>query len=406
MNTSRNNPNAMFRWTFAALLAATIMNGTAAQLSSREMKAVEQIDPVGITGRFLYFGHCFATDAPPVFVCELDVFRTGGSFLPLRFDGEAPVVCGDGVDGCYPFEWYRVRKGDETVDLAVLSARGFGDADDLRGFSQPRPISVFSLNGSIVRRTSIPGSFAELLLAPEFVSLEPVADWRRAQRRDDGVWIDEKAGSTRRSFLDESSTGFGNPSGMPTEADRFRLVALRNVLLEHFDSEIPETIMFVFDRNPNNEIVRAFIADSARPLSDGTFLWESFQWTERGWEAVPPEGVPCPSGKIPNAFHLSTSGFFVLFHQNDEPRLVALRSSPDGPVEPFWENALSDPGIVGRTRRLGIPDAREPPDLWSGVSMPPRSIAQSLYDLGRLRRLSRRPVFGLDVVSPFWEPKP
>ena len=402
MHMSKNDPSAMLRLFAFAFLGPATAVASAAQLSSGEMKTVEKFGPVENTGRFMYFDHQFQTNSPTVFICELDGARTGGSFLPLRFVANESTVCGDRIDASYPFDWYRIRRRDDSVDLAVLWAKRFGDGDDLRGFVQPRPVSVFTFDGGAVRRTTPYDSFAGLLLDPEFKSLEPVDVWRRAHRREDGRWEDEESRSPKIPVHDKVLTEADRQDLMPTEADRSRLVALRKKLLEHFDSEIPEAAMFVFDRGPENDIDRAFVADSAHPFPDGTFLWTSFQWSAPDWTEVPPEGSRCPSGKVPNVFPLSTSGFFVLSYLNEAPRLVTLRSSPDGPVEPFWQAALADPKIVEETRRFGIPNKSEPPDLWWNVSMPPHSIAQAIYDLGRTRRLVRAPVLALNVVAPFW----
>ncbi|MGN0844588.1 MAG: hypothetical protein ACI4QT_05130 [Kiritimatiellia bacterium] len=407
MNKPKNNLLRKLKLTLSVLAVLATDNIVAEQLSPEEMKSLEYYDFVDISGWFTYFCHHFNTNTPPFFICQLGSFQTGGSFLPIRIDKETPYECGEGIDTCYTFQWFRVQRNSGSVDLSVLNARFFRDGLDLSGYCQPYPVSVFTLDGQTVRKRTLSGTFAELLLDSDFHSIEPVADWWGAERYDNGLWKTQKWKYYILHYAGKpSSLGANNLDKFPTKADSPRLVSLRKTLLEHFHSKIPEMVKFVFDRDAKGDIVHAFVADSARPLSDGLLLWTSFHWTNQGWEPVPREGLECPSGKIPDSFPLSTSGFFVLCCQNEEPRLVALRNTPKGPVEPFWEKALSNPDILEKTRHFGIPSPDSPPDTWI-CSIPPSSLAQTLYHKFRdYRIVVRVSVIGLDVVAPLWKSEP
>lgn len=361
---------------------------------------------IDLYGDFSYFGHRFKPNSSPVFFCTFDWFSSGSIFYPIRFNGSNLSACGEEIGCCYDFQWNRVHRKNGSVDLAVFPKKKFRDGD----FLQPEPVVVYTLNEPSLNEPSLRKyfvkSFAELLLDPDFVSIGPIEYWYWAKRSDNGLWTAKKGRSYFHDYLDETPPCLGNPIQLPTKADSSRLIALRRMLLEQFHSKIPETIKFVFDRNQSHEIVRAFIADSARKSSEGWLLWKSFQWTSQGWKSVPPEGIDCPSGKIPGTFHLSETGFFILLFKNEEPRLVTLRNTPKGPVEPFWENALSDKTIFEKTRHLGFPVKDNLPESWPTVPMPPESIAQSIYSLGKTRGLFRMPVVGLDTISPLWEPHP
>lgn len=283
--------------------------------------------------------------------------------------------------------------------------------DPLLGYWQPDPIDIYTLDGTEIQKRTFSGTFAELLLDPDFKSIEPVYNWYLAKRRDDGIWTTRKENMSFRDYFDKPSPlDSKNPGKLPTKADSPRLVSLRKTLFEHFHSKIPETVKFVFDRDSKGEIVHAFVADSALPLFNGLLLWTSFHWTDQGWKPVPREGVECSSGKIPDSFLLSTSGFFVLCSQKEEPRLAVMRNAPNGPVEPFWEKALSNPVFYEKSRidtsHYLIPNHTQPPEEWP-CSMPPHSIAQTLYDpWQQLRTIIRVSVIGLDVVAPLWKSEP
>ena len=399
-----NNSIRKLRWSLLLLFALLMTNGFAQILSQQEMKAMEYYDYVGVEGRFQYFCHRFNPASSPIYFCEIHRDRSGGLVYPFRINGMPHSACGETI-WCYDFEWYRVKRKNDFVDLAVFPAKYSRGCDDFPGFVQPRPVVVYTLNEPSLRKYFVE-SFAELLLDPDFVSIGPIEYWYWAERSDNGHWNIIKTRTWLQRYLDETPPCPGNPIQLPTKADSSRLIALRRMLLEQFHSKIPETIKFVFDRNQSHEIVRAFIADSARKSSEGWLLWKSFQWTSQGWKSVPPEGIDCPSGKIPGTFHLSETGFFILLFKNEEPRLVTLRNTPKGPVEPFWENALSDKTIFEKTRHLGFPEKDNLPESWSTVPMPPESIAQSIYSLGKTRGLFRMPVVGLDTISPLWEPHP
>ena len=346
------------------------------QIPSFALPSFERFDPLEMTGVFSYFTHRFSGMDGPVYVCEFDHWKSGGSFLGCTVSNDIPRVVGCGIQNCFWWEWYRLGKTTGETNLVVVAMKRWGDGSEDAGYEKDQFVTVFENANGIIRKNDSVPSFAEMVEDSSFSSLERPG-WFVARRSTEGEWSSE--------IVSNAVYFYSIPSSVATPSQD-RLVALTAFLQNRTNAPPVVASNVVFEADSGRTPFFALVSDGTDATEDGC-LWTPFLWNGTEWTDAPTNGFACASGRCPASFRARTYEFYRLSPLSGEPsRLVILKNRNGVLREPFLDEALGpktalldfEKGMLNTDymRFFGFPDV-------------PCSVFQLLNDTSPFLRLER-----------------
>ena len=340
-----------------------------------DLAGFETVEPVEITGRFLYATHRFGSIASPVRICMMDHWRSGGGFFCCTVSNGVPAGPIFEIAQCERWDWYRLDNRAGTTNLAVVSMHVGDDRDDDRGISRLKFACVFHDEAGTVRRTTASRGISDMLDDPDFKSMERLT-WFFAKRSDSGTW------GTGLLSTDPDILIVSNPGSPPSREQTSALLA-RAVN----DGLVPTNGLAeaVFEADAGRTPFFALVSPESS-TNVAHRIWSAYCWDGTEWTAAPTNGFACASGRCPATINAGTNDFYHFYADGAAPRLVVLKPAGSILEEPLWEAAL------GSRKAEVVTETTVATRDWmslTGWKPVPSSVFQALGDISHLFRLKR-----------------
>lgn len=298
------------------------------RLSSEMLRNFEKFDPLEMTGVFGYFPHRFSGMDVPVYICQFDHWKSGGSFLGCMVSNGIPKPAGCAIDKCEHWEWYRLGTIAGETNLAVIAMRQWGDGSEDAGCDRERFLTVYRNESGAIRASDSNRGIGDLIGDSSFSFLER-PEFFFARRDDAGNWSDSP--SSHRLYAPSCPRVIPEPASVESES-------FFEYLRNRTAGFTPATRV-VFERDPRNSPFFALASDGIDETEEG-LLWSAFLLGASGWEPAPTNGFSCSSGWCPPVFRAKTGEFYQLNLYQNTPRLVVAKNRDGRLEELFWNEAV------------------------------------------------------------------